>query len=173
MFSWCCCYWAGPVSRIPGKCTNDSEICIPSLTPFTRIIPHSLYLRKYSSSHVLCHVLMPPAPPKYCRHRKAVRLLPAYHLSPTDRSRASDSYSNCLVAVLNNRRLPSSKSGSSSSQGTSANTQSFRLPTNSQSGQIRVEVLRQSDMDHEMLDITVRRAFGCSSCHRTLTCRAV
>ncbi|RDX41806.1 hypothetical protein OH76DRAFT_1489198 [Lentinus brumalis] len=60
-------------------------------------------------------------------------------------------YSNCLVAVLNNRRL---NSVSSSSQGSTAQSHSFRLPTHSQSsGQIRVEVLQQTDTDLEMLDM--------------------
>ncbi|OSD08774.1 hypothetical protein PYCCODRAFT_1462962 [Trametes coccinea BRFM310] len=62
-------------------------------------------------------------------------------------------YSNCLVAVLNGRRLQSPKSASSPSYGSSANTHSFRLPTNSQTGGIRVEVLHQTEMDHEMLDM--------------------
>ncbi|KAH9931656.1 uncharacterized protein BXZ73DRAFT_101567 [Epithele typhae] len=61
-------------------------------------------------------------------------------------------YSNCLVAVLNNRRLPSGGKTSSSAHVTSgsSNAHSFRLPATSQTDTIRVEVLRQTDKDTDL-----------------------
>ncbi|RDX41809.1 hypothetical protein OH76DRAFT_1411805 [Lentinus brumalis] len=60
-------------------------------------------------------------------------------------------YSNCLVAVLNNRRRPSGKS--ITSHGSSADPHSFRPATDCQlTTEIQVDVLQTMDMDDEMLD---------------------
>ncbi|KAI0742420.1 hypothetical protein C8Q80DRAFT_1273096 [Daedaleopsis nitida] len=65
-------------------------------------------------------------------------------------------YSNCLVAVLNNRRLPSRKSTSSSSHGATSIGSQFRLPSTSHGGrEIRVEVLQHVESDHEMHDMAI------------------